>query len=115
MTMATSVNVDSLLVRMYIGVSPTSLPGIGYQFVPVGNGVGRTLHSVTFGTPYQLEEGWSFRFSVAPSVSCNFVFRNYNAVQYPTPMISITQIANGYDIPANPNDWYYEPNEVEPR
>jgi hypothetical protein len=115
MTMSTSINVTSLLLRMYIGTSPTSVPGIGYMIIPVGNGVARNIHSVGFSTTYQLEEGWTFRFSIAPPVDCSFGFRNFNLVQYPTPVVSITQIAGGYDIPTNVNDWYYEPNEIEPR
>jgi len=115
MTLTTDINVTSLWVRMYIGISPTSLPVIGYQSIPVGNGVARNLHSVSITTPFQLEEGWSFRFSIEAPVACTSTYRNYNFVQWPAPMISITQIAGGYDIPANPNDWYYEPNEVEPR
>ena len=115
MTLTFSVNIGDVLVRMYIGTSQTNIPGIGYQAISVGNGVNRSLHAVSFSTPYPLEEGWSFRFSVQVPTSCNLTYRNFQNVQFPAPMISIVQIASGYDAPANPNDWYYEPDEVEPR
>ena len=115
MTLATSVNVSDLLVRMYIGTSPTTLPAIAYQAISVGSGVARNLHAVSFSTPYPLVEGWTFRFSVQSSVACDLTYRNFQLVQLPAPMISIVQIAQNYPTPANANDWYYEDTEPEPR
>ena len=115
MTFGFSANVTDVLVRMYIATEQTTYPNLGYLVQSVGNGVNRSLHATSFCTPYVLEEGWTFRFSIQTNVTCNLAFRNYQFVQWPTPMISIVQIASNYDFPAETNEWYYEPNEVEPR
>lgn len=65
----------------------------------------RTAFCTTFNV--YLNEGNNFYFQMVASAATNLVLRLNKPTQtYPSPILTIAQITDGYDLSSRPNEWY---------
>ena len=111
--LATSPPVTGLQWRLRIGSTPQSIPGVGWRVAWLGNGTASNIFSGTM-TVF-LPEGWTFFTTVNSTVATTITYRDPSIAQFEAPVITIAQISQAYDPPAEVNEWYFEPTEIEPR
>ena len=111
--LSTSVNLTSVQWRLFIATNPIDPPAIGYRYHTIASPVARALHSGTMLV--YLKEGWRFSHGIALNADATLVYRNFALVQFPAPLMTITQMSGDYEQPNTVNEWYYEDGDVEPR